>query len=273
MNKSVTWILEKDIFPAGFEAMKNSIAMAGHEFIVWESHWGVKNRNALAASTVVFHGSLNIASQIASSKIWNPGAFCNTSKFCCSSWCEEAAPWLLNKHWRLTTIKELVSSNKDELLNSIGCVGSVFVRPNSPLKPFSGRVLKYNNITLRALDHGYYYDDESLECVIAPVRQISNEWRYVVVNGCVVAGSAYDAKSKTNCQPDDPSGAPWHFAADIAATLNAPEDVYVLDICESDGQLFLLELNPFSGADLYACNTDSVVNAVSLAASRIRWHQ
>ena len=26
-----------------------------------------------------------------------------------------------------------------------------------------------------------------------------------------------------------------------------------MDVCEADGRLWLLELNPFSGADLYAC--------------------
>ena len=45
-------------------------------------------------------------------------------------------------------------------------------------------------------------------------------------------------------------------------------DVYVLDVCESDGRLRLLELNPFSGADLYACDAESVVSAVARIAAR-----
>jgi hypothetical protein len=43
-----------------------------------------------------------------------------------------------------------------------------------------------------------------------------------------------------------------------------------MDICEADGELRLLELNPFSGADLYACRLDDVVAAVSAAAVRRR---
>jgi hypothetical protein len=41
-----------------------------------------------------------------------------------------------------------------------------------------------------------------------------------------------------------------------------------MDVCEADGQLWLLELNPFSGADLYACNCQDIVAAVGGAARR-----
>ena len=54
----------------------------------------------------------------------------------------------------------------------------------------------------------------------------------------------------------------------ISADLEPPDDVYVMDICEADAELRLLELNPFSGADLYACNHTEVVTAVSQLASR-----
>ena len=38
--------------------------------------------------------------------------------------------------------------------------------------------------------------------------------------------------------------------------------VYVMDVCEADGELKLLELNPFSGADLYACDRRSIVQKI-----------
>ena len=86
----------------------------------------------------------------------------------------------------------------------------------------------------------------------------------MVVDGAVVAGSAYAADGR-RALPDDPGGEAWAFAAQIAADLPAPERVYVLDVCEADGGLALLELNPFSGADLYACDPGAVVDAVAAA--------
>jgi hypothetical protein len=102
--------------------------------------------------------------------------------------------------------------------------------------------------------------------VAAPVRAIGREWRYVVVDQAVVAGSAYAAAGRA-ARADDPAGEPWAFAAAIAAKMTPPERVYVLDVCEADGRLWLLELNPFSGADLYACAGGDVVAAVSRAAA------
>ncbi|MEO1619385.1 MAG: DUF4343 domain-containing protein, partial [Planctomycetota bacterium] len=53
------------------------------------------------------------------------------------------------------------------------------------------------------------------------------------------------------------------FAQTVANAIPAPADVYVLDVCECDGELRLLELNPFGGADLYACDAVSIVGAVT----------
>ena len=49
--------------------------------------------------------------------------------------------------------------------------------------------------------------------------------------------------------------------------MTAPDPVYVLDVCEADTGLRLLELNPFSGADLYACSGSEIVRHVGEVAS------
>jgi hypothetical protein len=139
---------------------------------------------------------------------------------------------------------------------------SVFVRPDSPLKPFTGRVLRRAQISLAALDHGFYYDDPEIPVVVAPVRHVAREWRYVVAGQRVISGSAYVADGRTAAGAD-PAGAPWQFAIEVAQQLPSPDPVYVLDVCETDAGLRLLELNPFSGADLYACPGSDVVRHVA----------
>ena len=66
---------------------------------------------------------------------------------------------------------------------------------------------------------------------------------------------------------DQPASDAWNFAQSVASSVPAPAVAYVLDVCESNGNLRLLELNPFGGADLYACNADAIVRALSEAAS------
>ncbi|MEM7385179.1 MAG: hypothetical protein AAF514_09570 [Verrucomicrobiota bacterium] len=76
------------------------------------------------------------------------------------------------------------------IATKLGSPRSLFLRPDSPLKPFSGRVVEVKDISLEKLDHGFYYEDETLPVVAAPVRQVGNEWRFVVASQRVVAGSA-----------------------------------------------------------------------------------
>jgi hypothetical protein len=136
------------------------------------------------------------------------------------------------------------------------------VRPDSPLKPFSGRVVSVDDLSLAKLDHGFYYEDETLPVVVAPLRDIGSEWRFVVVSGNVVAGSGYDPTTRAPIAASLDSSVA-SFASNVASSLPAPADVYILDVCECDGAYRLLELNPFGGADLYACDPIATITAVS----------
>lgn len=264
VDSPVTWLLEDGVFDANHDALAEAVRAAGHRVVRVSDERGTPPVEGPA----IFHGSLENAARIASVEPWlRPGAFCDVAAFACSAWYPRAAKWLLNDEWSLTTVAALVADplavtaerRHDE---------AFFVRPDSPLKPFAGRVLLASAVSLAALDHGFYYDDVSLPIVVAPVRTVTREWRYVIVDREVVAGSRYEADGRTQL-PDDAGGDAWRFAATIAAELAPPEAVYVLDVCESDRGLRLLELNPWSGADLYACDPRSVVDAVSRVVARL----
>jgi hypothetical protein len=259
------WVLEGGVFPEAEGAMRRAVVDSGLRAVAWDdAWWSGKNWPRLDGHAVVFHGSLSNADRIRREVAWRPGAYCRTQEFRCSAWYPRASPWLLHRSWVRTTVRDLVS-DPGRQFDSISAGDRVFVRPDSPLKPFSGRVVKREALTLEALDHGFYYDDDNLPVVIAPVRSVQREWRYVVVKGRVVAGSAYQADGRRPL-PDLPGTEAWSHASQIAAALLPPEEVYVLDTCEADGALHLLELNPFSGADLYACDRPAVVEAVTAAA-------
>jgi ATP-grasp domain-containing protein len=267
--EAFTWVLERDVFPDAHAGLRAAALAASHDVVPWQDDWLTNDRwPRLPGQTVVFHGSLGNAAQIADRFPWRPGAFCRTSAFYCSAWYPQAMEWLLHRKWTVTSAAEL-AANPEKALAPLGSPATVFVRPDSPLKPFSGRVLPQEGISLRALDHGFYYDDEHLPVIVAPVRTITREWRYVAASARVVAGSRYNAEGR-QALPDDPTDGPWRFASRIVERLTAPEEVYVLDVCEADGSLHLLELNPFSGADLYACDRRAIVDAISGVASRAR---
>lgn len=253
------------MFASGDAAWIDAIRAAGDRLLAWDDMWwstGAWPR--LDGQAVVARASLGNAARIAAELPWRPGAFCATAAFHCSRWYPAARPWLLQRDAVILPASRLVA-DPAAALAGLGAPERVFVRPDSPLKPFAGRVVATRGLTLRQLDHGFYYHDPDLAVVVAPVRKVDAEWRYVIIDGQVVAGSAYDAASR-RARADDPGGAPWRRAAEIAVALPAPERVYVLDLCAADGELWLLELNPFAGADLYACDATAVVRAVDAVA-------
>jgi hypothetical protein len=261
----VTWILEPDIFPDTHAPIRAAIRDLGFTLVDWSDLWWSDGVPTTIPSTqVVFHGSLGNAARIATDLGWSPGSFCPVDAFHCSAWYESARPWLIHADWHFASANKLVADAKT-IGHKLGSTDRLFIRPDSPLKPFGGRVVDVDRVSLATLDHGFYYEDESIPVVAAPVRQVGDEWRFVVVNRNIVAGSGYDTTTRRPIAEalDSAAGA---FAADIASSLPPPAEVYILDVCECDGELRLLELNPFGGADLYACNPVSVVRAVSAVA-------
>lgn len=252
-----TWVLERDVFPDNHDALASVVMDAQATVVTWRDEWWSDERWPRLDDVVVFHGSLGNADRVNRELPWTPGAFCSTAQFACSKWWPQADEYLLTPRYAFTTVADLVQTGPPEDFGT-----SVFVRPDSPLKPFSGRVLERGQITLGSLDHGFYYDDDALPIVVAPAVTVTDEWRLVVVGGAVVAGSDYTPRGRLAGGPLSSSHKAWEYAADLASKLEAPDPVFVLDVCESDTGLHLLELNPFSGADLYGCNRQAVVQAV-----------
>ncbi len=261
--KQVAWVVEPDAFSESYSEVCEAIRGTGQPLIRWKDDWwSTKAFPDLSEHLVIFHGSLGNADRIVKETPWTPGAFCATEAFRCSAWYERAKQWLLLKRWVFTTVEDFVA-DPETIAGHLAKEGKIFVRPESPLKPFSGRVRTLEGLTLEDLDYGFYYEDASIPIVVAPVAEVGREWRFVVADQRVVAGSEYEANTRSaRLEKED---IPWQTAQKIAAGLEPPELVYVMDLCESGDELRLLELNPFSGADLYGCEAEKVIRDVSKA--------
>lgn len=209
----------------------------------------------------MYHGSLGNADRVKAELPWKPGAFCNTDAFSCSNWYRQAPEMLLNRRHGFTTVRSF-TEDAERYFAELGSADRLFVRPDSALKPFSGRLVERGEVSPAKLDHGFYYDDLDLPIVLAPTRNVRREWRLVVANGQPIAGSTYAAEGRQGQQDEVPAEV-QHYARDAAENIDVGDPVYILDICETDEGLRLLELNPFSGADLYFCDRDRIVEAVT----------
>ena len=144
---AVTWVLESEIFPESHPPVRDAISRAGHSLVEWSDDWTFDPPPArLFSGPTVFHGSLGNAAHVNDHFNWKPGSFCDASMFCCSYWYEHKRQWLIHDQYTFTTVNELVNGTRD-IADLVGAADQIFVRPDSPLKPFSGRVVNVEALT------------------------------------------------------------------------------------------------------------------------------
>lgn len=194
---------------------------------------------------------------------------CDLKKFECTYYYPRLGKYLLNDRYVMLPYGELVRQ-REFLVDTFANGTSIFVRPNGGDKSFSGKVISVHSddYAKEVRDLGFYgVDAESLVIVSKP-QHILEEWRLVVVEGQVVASSQYKNCGLVKLQ----EGCPQYvvdFAQQVIATWQ-PERCWVLDIGNTIGLAGniprVVEINSFSSSDLYVCNKDDVVRAVSAAA-------
>lgn len=235
-----TFIVETDVNPAA-ERLADAVRAAGHRLIRWSPGDAIP-----VAADAIFMGSLTGCDGM-------PGVIGDPQRLRMSHWLPGVADIALNRDVRWATVGEVGAADIPWR--------RVFVRPDSAMKPFAGRVLDREQLSPGALDHGFYYDDLDLPIALAEARPIAREWRFVAVDRRLIASSAYVAEGRRTERDAPPPEA--IRLAEIAAE-RAPEPGVVLDVCTlGDGTCHLVEFNLLSGSDLYGCDVAAVVAALA----------
>jgi hypothetical protein len=198
-------------------------------------------------------------------RLWVPGAFCTVENFSWSNYACHYGEYLFNHDYAMLPFGEL-SRCRDRLFDLLGIDGRVFIRPDSPLKLFTGQIASRQTFSADLEFMGFYDFPANSLVVVSSPKEIVVEWRFVIVNGEVVAGSQYKERGRPETRPDCDVRA-LELAQRIAALDYQPDPVWIIDICQdSNGTYGLLEIGGFSFAGLYACDRSKVVAAVSKAA-------
>ncbi len=232
------FIIEKNINLSN-ERLAAAARKAGHSVVRWEEG------DKVPIDGSVFHGSLNACR-------FMPGVLGSPDNLAVSSWSQYTQNISLNSEIEFKTLGELntIPSHWDR----------VFVRPNSPMKEFSGRVLDRSELIPAKLGFGLYYDDENLFVAISPAKVVLLEWRFVSVGRQIVASSGYNPTTHLGYD-SIPSSEVWDVAEKAAQICKEP--TVVIDVCLTDsGEAKLVEYNLFSGSDLYNCDCDAIVKAL-----------
>lgn len=212
----------------------------------------------------VFYGSARFIALAFEARKWRPCAFWSDVAFSYSHWQARYQELLLNNDASVLTLQELATRalyRDDDVC---------FVRPNRDLKEFAGQLMTVGELRKWAARLSTLGDEGTLpistEIVIATPKTLHREWRLFMVEGSYSSGSQYRTYDDLNINPTVPEEV-CDFA-EKAADIWQPADAYVIDICEHQGALKIIEINGFNSTGFYASDIKKIVVDVSEMAER-----
>jgi hypothetical protein len=123
---------------------------------------------------------------------------------------------------------------------------SMFVKQNSGYKTFTGLVVNSEIPT-------DLYRDELL--MLAPVKPVELEWRFVISKGSVLTQSPYGDILDSGPHMEEAK----EFAKAVITTDYDPAPMWTLDICRSEGAYKVVEVNSLLSAGWYNCDIAKIV--------------
>ena len=183
----------------------------------------------------------------------------------CSNYYTYFGQYLLNNKYFLLSLGELVR-RKTEILSYFKSDGDLFVRPDSNMKSFRAGVFNLNILnTVQSLGSELKRNETTL-VLVSGKRAITKEWRFFVYKNQIITGSLY-LVGESRVDETIRGGYLENYLSEVIKQVSwYPESVYTIDICESEGELYVLELGSFSCAGEYACDLSAIVEFGAKAA-------
>ncbi len=277
-TKNVKWLLERDVFHEDLDPIKLAIEQAGMEYKeVRYIPLGADNNfddYFPGEACVIAYGSINFTAAVNRETNWVPGVWGNRKNLECTHYYPRLGKYLLNSDYIMLPYGEL-NRKKHFLLYSfygrdnfsIGIENDhMFMRPNSPLKSFTGQtVSKYRYYEdVRRL--GFYDVEPEHLVIVSSAKELDEEWRMIVIDGVVVAGSQYKIGGLTQIREGYPAEV-LNFSQEVADEYRL-DDAYVIDVARYQGSLKLVEVNSFSSSGWYLADKPAIVAAASIFAAK-----
>ena len=195
----------------------------------------------------------------------DPCAWCTPENLDCAAYYAYFGKFLLNQNYAIMPGVEAIRQ-RDWLFSTFAKDDEVFSRPTGCQKLFVGRCNTRAGFADALAPTRY---DPTTLVVIATPRPIAREWRLVVAGDRVITSSQYADTTIRAIQADCPVEVREFTAAMLAEIRWRPDPIFMLDLCESEGHFWLVELNSFSCSWLYRCDPAAVVTEASRLATQV----
>jgi hypothetical protein len=268
------WLIEADVYgpevgPLADEVRRQGMAcgFVRHRELVKGPPPGVDGRTLTSGDCVIVYGTYPTVRQAQLHSGWVPAGWLDPDALDCAAYYPHFEPYLLNRRHEILPEVEALR-DADRLFEEFGVGGEVFARPTGVHKLFVGRRISRGQWESALAPTRY---DPATTVLVAPPVPIGREWRVVVAGDEVVAVSQYADIGVREVAPGCPPEVTAFVRDMLAAVRWRPDELFMMDVGETDGRLRVIELNAFSCSWLYACDFAAVVRAASgLAAAAWR---
>jgi hypothetical protein len=256
------WIVENMTHESSYDELMKEIKTQGHPLKTIMKGFKYSDLDDIRSdSPVIFLGSIEMTEMVKKHlDMCFPVAFCTPENYLCRNYMSHFGKYLFNDKYAMVSLAEL-QRQKWFYYAQFGKEAMVFIRPDSGQKPFQARL-----IDLLDFDRFVTANDEVKHnlVVVSTPKTIVGEWRYVVTKDQeIIAMSTYRYQGQITRIPSAPEKA-TKLVEELLKVGYYPDTVFCIDICEdNDGNYWLLEINSFSSAGLYACKKDLIVKRVS----------
>jgi len=160
----VGWLLDPSVFPKEHEELAAAIVRQGHETksvarpdlpYTWADTKFAYRKLFPKGACVVTHGDIDLVNRVRADALWTPGVFATVEHFFCSHYYAHFGRFLLNQNYAMLPFAELLR-RADWLFAAFGRDGRIFVRPDSPLKLFTGLLASQANFERDVGFMGFY---------------------------------------------------------------------------------------------------------------------
>lgn len=277
--KKINWVIDKYLFDEYEDRLVESIKNSGANVHFYDDLCGKSFKEWISTKftqddIVVFHGSLQHGKQLTHLPIY-PGVFMTIDNYECYKYYGRYGDNLLNSEYVMMGLNDVVR-NKWGIIYKLFPANytspnyKLFIRPSNGYKSFPGQLIDFHNIEddISVLKQSYGGLEDDILVLVSAVQELTNEYRFIVIDGEVVTGSMYmDKKNMGTFKPyyDKPikSGKAYNFAVEMAK-LYQPDKAFTIDVCRTSyGDYRLLEINSFNCASMYGCDFDKIVEATN----------
>ena len=267
--KAVSWLIERGVFEDDAlisELKKQNCPYKEVKYLDFQPR--TASQYFPDHDCVLFRGSLGLGRDILRTT-WIPGAYMDQQNLSCTTYYAHFGEYLLNNRYFVLPLAELVR-RRVEILDYFEVDRELFIRPDSNMKLFRAGVFDMRSLnTIEALSSELKREKTTL-VLVGEKKPITREWRFFAYKDEIITGSLY-LIGEEQVNERIQGGYLEDYAARVIKQVGwYPEILYTIDICESDGELYVLELGSFSCAGEYGCDMSLIVEA-GVRAAREDW--